>query len=299
MTAPWIGLYLPGDLYSALQRALRFAKFLGRRFQILSFYFSWGSGRRLNLSGIREVLNSGLIPLITWEPWRRPHELAGGGRPEEQPDFSLKSILNGIYDDYIWNWALDLKGISAPFFFRLMHEMNGNWYPWCGKVNGNRPEEYIETWSYIRSIFTQAGNDRLIWVWSPYVHSVPDEPGNEIWRYYPGPQEVDWLALDGYNWGTSQKWSRWQSFEEVFLSGYENLSCLSSEKPFMIAEVGCAEKGGKKERWIEEAFAIMKRRFLRIRALVWFDVNKECDWRIESSFQSWLTFRRGLTDWAS
>ncbi len=299
LTEPWIGLYLPDDLYLALQRALRFTKFLGRRFQILSFYFSWGSGRRPNLSGIQEVLNSGLIPLITWEPWHWPYELADADRPEGQSDFSLKNLLKGMYDDYIWNWALDLKGISVPLFFRPMHEMNGNWYPWCGKVNGNRPEEYIEAWSYIRSIFTKAGNNRLIWVWSPYAHSVPDEPGNEIWRYYPGPQEVDWLALDGYNWGTTQKWSRWQSFEEIFVNGYENLSHLSCEKPFMIAEVGCAEKGGNKERWLEEAFAILKKRFSRIKALVWFNVNKECDWRIESSFQSWSAFRRGLTNWVS
>jgi beta-mannanase len=175
--------------------------------------------------------------------------------------------------------------------------MNGNWYPWCGKVNGNRPEEYIEAWSYIRSIFTRAGNDHLIWVWSPYIHSIPDESGNEIRRYYPGPKEVDWVALDGYNWGNTQEWSRWQSFKEIFEKGYDHLTQLAPEKPFMLAEVGCAEEGGDKAKWIERAFRILADKFPKIKILVWFNIKKECDWRIESSPRSLKAFRENIRNW--
>ena len=297
---PWVGLYLPDDINLAPQRACRYVQILERRIQILSFYVAWGSGRRgPDVSGIQGVLNSGFIPMITWEPWHWSQELPEGVRPEEQSDFSLSMILNGKYDDYIQNWALDLKEISGPIFLRLMHEMNGNWYPWCGGVNGNQPEEYIETWCYIKSIFNEARNDQLMWVWSPYAHSVPDESGNEIWRYYPGPEEVDWLALDGYNWGKTQEWSRWESFKAIFEEGYDHLAQLAPDKPFMLAEVGCAEEGGDKGDWIEEAFQILKERFQKIETFVWFNTNKECDWRIESSLQSFRAFRKGLTDWVS
>jgi hypothetical protein len=294
---PWVGLYLPDDVYCAPQRACRYIQLLGKRIQLLSFYIAWGFRRRPDLGGIQGVLNSGFIPLITWEPWRLPHGGPEDTRPEDQPDFSLSEILKGKYDDYILNWAIDLKRISGPLFFRPMHEMNGNWYPWCGKVNRNRPEEYIEAWSYIRSIFTEAGNDHLIWVWSPYAHSVPDESGNEIWRYYPGPKEVDWVALDGYNWGNMQAWSKWQEFKEIFGEAYEELASLAPEKPMIIAEVGCSEEGGDKGKWIGEAFQILSDKFPKIKALIWFNIKKECDWRIESSLQSLKAFRKSLKNW--
>jgi beta-mannanase len=294
---PLIGIYLPEDVCSAPQRAEKYIQLLGKRIQILSFYIAWGAGRRLDLLGIQGVLDGGFIPLITWEPWYWPQELPAGGRPEDQPDFSLSAILAGKYDDYLWHWAVDLKEISGPVFFRPMHEMNGNWYPWCGRANGNQPGEYVETWCYIRSIFREAQNNNLLWVWSPYVRSVPDEGGNEIRRYYPGSKEVDWVALDGYNWGSSQPWSRWQGFKEIFEETYEELASLAPEKPMMIAEAGCAEKGGDKRDWIEEAFQVLNERFPRVRIFVWFNMKKECDWRMESSLQSFQAFRRGVTHW--
>lgn len=279
----WAGLYLPGDFSTVLRKAQEYQLFLGKRIRLLSFYFAWGYGKeRPDLAGIHRVIRSGFIPMITWEPWRL-QTLPQGDQPENQPAFSLSEILKGRYDDYIRKWALDLKELQSPIFFRPMHEMNGNWYPWCGNVSENKPAEYIETWRYIRSIFREVKNDRLTWVWSPYAHSVPEEPGNEMGKYFPGIQEVDWLGLDGYNWGTSREWSRWQSFQEIFQKGYDRLEQLAPGKPLMIAETGCAEEGGAKGKWIEEAFEVLKSRFARFKAMVWFNVDKECDWRIESS----------------
>lgn len=285
---------MPDGFIEASRRALEYQLFLERKFQVLSFYVAWGLGRgRPDLESIEEVQRSGFIPMITWEPWQLPKN----GRPEDQTEFSLSSILNGRYDEYIWNWALDLKPVKAPIFFRPMHEMNGNWYPWCGTVNGNKPKEFVETWRYIRTIFRKAHNERLVWVWSPYAQSVPGEQGNEIWRYFPGREEVDWVGLDGYNWGTSREWSKWQNFQDLFGEGYEQLGQLAPGKPFMIAEVGCAEEGGSKPRWIREAFEALTDCFSRIRTLVWFNVNKECDWRIESSQESLTCFREHMSHW--
>jgi beta-mannanase len=51
------------------------------------------------------------------------------------------------------------------------------------------------------------------WVWNPnidYAGSVP------LPRLYPGDGYVDYVGLDGYNWGTSQSWSTWQTPQQVF-----------------------------------------------------------------------------------
>jgi hypothetical protein len=296
----FLGLYLPDEIRLAIQRALEYRKAFGESIRILSFYSAWGSGKnRPDLSGIEEILKSGFIPMITWESWCLPRDLPENIPPQDQPNFSLSKILKGRYDDYVRRWALDLKEVSAPFFFRPLHEMNGNWYPWCGKVNRNSPEQYKATWHYLRSIFQDVQNDRLIWVWSPYAHSVPNEPGNEIWRYYPGPEGVDWLALDGYNWGRSRDGSRWQGFKEIFGKAYEELVQIAPQKPMMIAEAGCTEERGNKGEWIEEAFQTLGERFPKIMALVWFNTQKECDWRLESSRESLSSFRKNGMNWTN
>lgn len=295
---PWLGLYLPiSDTSSYLKKAFRYSHVLKREVRILSFYIAWGNETDPDLSGIERVFNQGLIPMLTWEPWRLPQDPSISGFPEGQPDFSLDQILSGRYDEYIRRWAHELSKISSPILFRPMHEMNGNWYPWCGSVNGNDPGKYIETWRYLRSIFRGASSNCLDWVWCPYAHSVPEKPGNEIWQYYPGAGEVDVLAMDGYNWGSSRPWSTWQSFDEVFSKSYGVLNGIAPEKPMMIGEMGCAEKGGNKGKWMEEAFGLLKTEFNRIRGLIWFNMNKECDWRIESSFRSFRSFRQGLARW--
>jgi beta-mannanase len=209
-----IGVYVQGELGSGPAHGAAFGSSLGRRIDILSFYEAWGNGRRPDISGIESCLKQGFMPMVTWEPWRIPPT---GAAPERQPDYALSALLSGRYEGYIRSWAEDLSRLSSSIFLRPMHEMNGNWYPWCGTVNGNTPGDYPAAWRYIRSVFDRAGCDRVEWVWSPYAESVPRTMDNEVERYYPGGHAVDWLALDGYNWGSTREWSRWQTFEEILI----------------------------------------------------------------------------------
>jgi hypothetical protein len=295
---PWIGLYVPSDWQSAIKEADEYGNLFGKKIRILSFYEAWGQADQPpDLTGIESVLEKGYTPMITWEPWQRVDvSVESNQRPWDQPLFSLSALASGSYDDYIGKWALSLKNLSAPIFLRTMHEMNGDWYPWCGTVNGNRPADFIAAWRHIRDLFRKAESDKLVWVWSPYTESIPDEPGNQFLDYFPGEEEVDWLALDGYNWGSTRTWSRWQSFTGVFLKGYGQLLRLSDTKPILIGEVGCAEEGGDKSAWIGEAFEALRKRFARINGLVWFNIDKECDWRIESSPESMASFRAGWAE---
>jgi len=38
-----------------------------------------------------------------------------------------------------------------------MHEMNGNWYPWAGGVNGNSPALHVQAWRRLVTISRQHG----------------------------------------------------------------------------------------------------------------------------------------------
>lgn len=259
----------------------------GIRFDTVSFYRAWNRCRSDDdITWLNALARPGRTILLTWEPWNLNHDPA---HPELQPDFSLQRILAGQYDGYILSFAKALKELPKPLLLRPMHEMNGNWYPWCGTVNGNRPEEFPAAWRHIRKIFREAGDDGIKWVWSPYAHSVPDTMENTLKCYFPGEEEIDLVGLDGYNWGTTREWSRWQEFGEIFWPAYDTV-CNISGKPVIIAETATAEEGGDKGRWIAGMFSDLRERFRRVETVVWFDINKECDWRIASSERSQRAF---------
>ncbi|WP_291056034.1 hypothetical protein [Herbiconiux sp.] len=76
---------------------------------------------------------------------------------------------------------------------------------------------------------------------------------------------------------------------ELYKSAYEQLHTLG--KPIIIGETASAEEGGSQAEWIADIPPTLRGSFPDIRALVWFDVDKERDWRIRSSEDSLATFR--------
>jgi beta-mannanase len=260
-------------------------------------YWSWGLGRSAApFAHARAVLASGRVPLLTWEPWILPPPgVDPGGWPVNRP-FALARIADGAFDDYVRGWAEALREVGGPVYLRPMHEMNGDWYPWCGTTNGNAPRDFVRAWRHLHAVFTAAGANNVRWVWCPYVVSVPDRPDNSISAYFPGDQSVDWVGLDGYNWGASRPASCWQRFAEVFDRAYRVVTRLSA-RPVLLAEVGCAEAGGSKAAWLRDARDVLGRSFPRVRAVVWFNVAKECDWRVESSTASLRAFRDAWSGW--
>jgi hypothetical protein len=80
------------------------------------------------------------------------------------------------------------------------------------------------------------------------------------------------------------------SFNEIFADSYRVMTDLT-DKPLLIAEVGCVESGGSKPDWIRQAFlADIPHYFPRIRAIVWFNQDRtpygEADWRVDTSSDS-------------
>lgn len=286
-----LGLYDP-ECPPRFASAGDWEKLLGAPVRVLSWYQAWGA-RYADCKGemVTRSHHHRLTPLITWEPWRLPADLPPGTPLWDQPEFALANIASGVYDGYVRSWALTLAAAGHPVYLRPFHEMNGNWYPWGGAVNGNHPRTFRRAWRHLRRLFREEGADNVAFVWCPYAHSVPEGPENALEQYFPGAEEVDWLALDGYNWGTTQSWSEWQSFVQVFEPAYRRLLQLAPGKPMMIAEVGCAEQGGDKGAWIREALTALASRLSRVQVLVWFNVDKECDWRLTSSPAALQAFR--------
>jgi beta-mannanase len=251
------------------------------------FHMHWGNESGTFNRPLLDFLDErGITPLITWEAWRPLY--AGGVAVSEQPDFALRFILDGSFDPYIESWTQGLAAYGKPVLLRFGHEMYGDWYPWAVGVNGNTAQEFIDTWQYLHAKFAEAGATNVRWVWTPIVTGSA-----AIDEAFPGDDYVDFVGMSGFNWGTTQQaWGQgtWESFSTIFGPMYEALQELS-DKPIIIAEMASAEQGGNKADWIIEALITeLATDFPAIRAIVWFNIIKETDWRIDSSPESLRAF---------
>jgi hypothetical protein len=269
-----LGTYAPPSPEQGMEAAEELERRLGTRVGIISWYQHWdGWGPEFNPEWVDNVVRSGRVPLVTWEPW--------SPGSTEQPAFALARIAGGSYDGYVRSWAKAIREYGKVVYLRPMHEMNGNWYPWGGTVNGNSPREYVAAWRRIWGIFEDAGTTNVRWVWSPNAEDVPASRANAFERYYPGDRYVDVLALDGYNWGAEfPQHGGWRSFEEIFASPYRRIAALGRQ-PIWIAETASAPEGGDKAAWVRRMFAAVKK-YPRLAAIVWFHADKERDWRATS-----------------
>ena len=193
---------------------------------------------------------------------------------------TLQSINRGDYDAYIQESAKLAKEWTHPLYVRLMHEMNGTWQNFGPGVQGNTPSDFIQAWHHIVNIFRSNGADNVRWVWCPNIYGF----GRSVRPFhplYPGDDYVDWVGLDGYNFGAPT--APWRNAEELFKPSYDDLERLTG-KPIMIGEWGCGEAGGDKAAWIRETFRkTIPQLMPRMRVVIAFNRRAEADFRINSS----------------
>jgi hypothetical protein len=233
----------------------------------------------VNSSQLDGVISRGAVPQVTWEPW----DASGSA---SAPGYALSTIADGSHDAYIRASAQAAAAYGKPFQLRFAPEMNGSWAPWEGSLNGNTPQLYVAAWRHVVTIFRAANATNVEWVWAPN-----NGPTSTIASYYPGDDYVDFIGLDGYNWGSGL--GEWQTFTQVFGPSYAIVAALSSTKPIEITETAAAEAGGSKASWITSAFLNeIPASFPRVVAVIWFDENKETDWRIDSSPTTLLAYQQ-------
>ena len=263
---PAVGALL-GQYYGAGNLGQTTAK-LGRTPAVHLTYYAWADDWTSAVT--KADLAAGRIPLVNWEP----HNI----------DFA--NIVNGKLDATIVARANGSKALGQKFFLDFAAEMNGD-EAW----SGNNASLYVAAYRHIHDIFVAAGATNVIWAWCPNVTDINGGNKNTM-DYYPGDAYVDWTGVDGYNWGTKN--GGWQSFRQVFQEIYPLLA--AKKKPIMIGEMSSAQVGGDKAKWIDEIIPTLRTSFPLIKCVVWFDINKEADWRISSSPESEAAFIRMAND---
>jgi hypothetical protein len=255
-----------------------FNKLVGKDLALVMYFMDWNTSG-LNpgdyfdnwlLRTIQDTFGSNEPAImLSWQP-------TSGSTPGCSRSYSnaipLSDIINGACDNYIRGFAQALKARPERFLIRFAHEMNLAESPWWPANSGGTPAIFVQMWRHVHDVFSSQNVPNVEWVWSPNYESTPaDQVNNGRNSYYPGDDYVDWVAVDGYNWGGSN----WATFNDVFDSAefryvLKDFACRYP-KPQIIAETGSVEGGSSgKSQWILDAYQSLKR-FPFIRSIVWFN----------------------------
>jgi len=240
---------------------------VGRKLDLVAVFVDLGSDP-FPAQYAATVKNQGKTLIIFWEPYNA----------------SLDDLIAGKYDVYIKQFATSAKTYAGPVILAPLHEMNGNWDPWDGTVGSNTAVKVIAVWQRLYNLFSDVTNVKF--GWAVNNESLPDSRANQLENYYPGDNYVDYVGVDGFNFDDP-----WQSFSEIFNNALSRLTVY--HKPIYIFSFACAQ-GTNKPAWITDALTVQIPKHPEIIGWVWFNENKEQDWRVWSDPASLQAFKQAL-----
>ena len=232
---------------------------------------------------VAALLEREITPFIWWQPAAPPGKARG--------EFArYVHTIQGRHDDYIREWAAAAAAQDGDILVRYAHEMNGRWYPWAITRFDNSPERYVRAWRHIWRIFQEEGVTNVKWVWAPSREGCKGcEPNYGYESFYPGNRYVDYIALSAYNKADR----RWRTMASMLEKAMVRMRLMTRSdgfpngKPVILDEVGTVHTGGSKAAWLTDGYNEVFRRWPRVKAIVYFDVNmttrneRHPDWRLK------------------
>lgn len=193
---------------------------------------------------------------------------------------TVYDIIDGEYDEYLRDFAKQLKDFGHPVLFRLNNEMNGTWTVYSGIATMCDPDLFIEAWRHIYKIFEEQQVDNAIWIFNPNDRDYPPLKWNNQSCYYPGDGYVQLIGVTGYNTGNyfqKKTGEKWRGFNEIYKFINDRFSVMYSDYPWIITEFASNSVGGDKQAWIKEMFDSIHN-YPNIKIAVWwsyFDPDPE------------------------
>jgi len=261
-----------------LSEAIAFNRWIKNKLSVVITFVPVDVSPYVRKQFVNEYLDAlwkaGFVPIVTLEPWSI-EEIS-----------SSKLLKNNNLREQFRAWANQFAKWIGPssqrkLILRPAHEMNGSWYPWSADAGVN-PVEYRRMWRAVYDIFQDKVlcSDDIRWLWSINAETTADV---DVAAYYPGDAYVDWVGVDGYNFGGSQDWSVWRNPESVFERAFKKVRDIS-DAPLSVPEFGCSSiRDGNidpvaKSSWVADTFELFNK--WNVRLASWFNINKETDWRV-------------------
>lgn len=217
----------------------------------------------------------------------------------------LDAINRGAADAMIDRAARGIATVKGQVLVEAAWEMNGNWaYGWQGIANGSdtqAPAKFVAAWRRVADRFRAAGATNVRWVFNPNTGN-PLGAGSSHWNwwgnYYPGDGYVDYIGAHGYN-GPKVFGTAYHDYTALFGGAdgdyiLRDMKARFPNKPIILGEIGAEEVAGHdKGAWVKDAYARMLAD-PQIVGAVWFNMNKEADWRVNSSPAALAGYRAAL-----
>lgn len=246
----------------------------------LAFFVHWGNGGGALPSFLSDYAYKKDRTLVLF--WEASDYKLGG---TVQPDYSYQSILSGKWDTYFKDFAKQLTVYKGPIILVPFSELNGNWNPWSGTTNGNKPQDAVVAWRYIHKFFDAVPNVKF--GLAVNAASVPNTPENQIANYYPGDAYVDYVGVDGFNMGNPSL-----SFDALFNKPLNILKQYN--KPVMIFSFGTGASPDK-AAWLNDALNVQLQKYPFVTGWIYFNQNKERNWLLWSDPNTFSVFTKYIT----
>ncbi|HET6243041.1 MAG: hypothetical protein H0V01_09415 [Bacteroidetes bacterium] len=265
-----------------------------KKLAVVHFFQPFSTGKEKqqypSIQHINEVLKNGYIPMITLE-----NHFVQVTKDYKQPN--LYSIVEGHFDYLFHEWADRIKQADGIVILRILHEFNGNWYPWCISKNDFNTQLYIKAFRHIREIFNNKGVTNVKFIWCPNSMSIPQESWNNMMDAYPGDEYVDFVGLDIYNGAGEKGTPIWRSFRKEAIEHYYLLNTLLPHKQLFICEVASREREPNesgimedKAEWIKQMAEALTTDLSKVKLLIWF--NEYDSFKINSSINAKRAFEK-------
>jgi beta-mannanase len=193
------------------------------------------------------------------------------------------TITSQVYLD-MKSWADRIRDFGAPIYVTLQHEPEAS-----TKTSLGTSADYIAAWRKWVSVLRAEGatNAKTMWITTAFAHKLGTADRRQAAKWYPGDDVVDAMAVDAYNWYTCRATVKnpWNSLQQL-LSGFMTFAAKHPNPEMWLAEYASVEdpaQAGRKAQWLRDARASLQTApYARFRGVLYFDLNKACDWRIET-----------------
>ncbi|CAN5577531.1 hypothetical protein BH11BAC5_BH11BAC5_54650 [soil metagenome] len=217
---------------------------------IIAATIPWGAGEknRLDTGYFNQVYNHHALPLLVWQLWQND-SVTGVAKDSAV----MQHIIHGDYDVPIMAFANQLAALNQPVFLSFGDEPVGDKYPLFSSPDNN-PQQFINAWQYMHQLFSKAGADKVVWVWSP-------KDAASATGCFPGKGFTDWINIPI----TNSSGGNVLTFDQ-FYRPYHQLPVFKAGLPVMIS--GANVSNNNNLQWWNTAWELIDTAFTEIKSVV-------------------------------
>jgi hypothetical protein len=253
-----------------------FESMVGKEANMQMIFSHWGNDPQFPSHYGPTLRDQGKTMVLFWEAVDYNRDYSS------QPEYSYDAVLRGDLDNFFRNFAAGAKAYGGPVIIVPFSEFNGSWFPWGMNVGNNTPQKLAAAFRHIRPFFNNAPNVKFAW-----VPNAEANRNDNLAAAYPGDAYVDYVGVDGFNFGGGEE----MTFNQLFGGTLNHLKQFN--KPAMVFSMGTHEGSGK-AAWITDAITVQIPKYPQVKGWLWFNENKETDWRVESDAASLAAFKKAL-----